>query len=217
MLARADSLAILELTSAAPAALPAWARAANAPEIDAEAAFLAGAALSRLDIIVRDNPPWAGVFRRRLAFSAAAASVLRAGRAEDEARLRDALDLARPGADPGRRGSVCSPGGNCPPARWGIGVRLSTPPPRSWGSRATRPCKRRSTPPRPAPSAAGRRRSPRRGCSPWRGAPGPKAPGVRRSAAGEGRASCVALHLNVRRRIQCFQMLRFAVKLRLCS
>ena len=87
-----------------PVAFPAWARAANPPENDAETAFFAGAALSRLDAVVRENPPWAGVFRRRLALSAAAANVRRAGRAEDEAALRDASHLTRPGADPGPAG-----------------------------------------------------------------------------------------------------------------
>jgi hypothetical protein len=104
MLARADSQAIQSLPAASPPQFPAWARAVNAPETDAEAAFLAGAALSRLDTIVRQNPPWAGVFRRRLALSAAAANVRRAGRTEDEAALRDAFHLTRPGADPGPAG-----------------------------------------------------------------------------------------------------------------
>ena len=53
---------------------------------------------------MRQNPSWAGVFRQRLALSAAAANVRRAGRAEDEARLRDAFHLTRPGADPGPAG-----------------------------------------------------------------------------------------------------------------
>src|SRR5271166_3294461 len=104
MLARADSLPTPAPSTAAPAAFPAWARAANAPESEAEAAFLAGAALARLDAIVRQNPPWAGVWRRRLALSAAAANVRRAGRTEDEAALRDALHLSRPGGDPGPAG-----------------------------------------------------------------------------------------------------------------
>src|SRR5271167_4108267 len=104
MLARTDSQAIQTLPAASPPPLPAWARAANAPETEAEAAFLAGAALSRLDAIVRQNPPWAGVWRRRLALSAAAANVRRAGRTEDEAALRDALHLSRPGGDPGPAG-----------------------------------------------------------------------------------------------------------------
>src|SRR5271166_934009 len=104
MLDRADSPGIQCLPASPPVPLPAWARAASAPESEAEAAFLAGAALSLLDAIVRQNPPWAGVVRRRLALSAAAMSVWRAGRAEDEARLRDAFHLTRPGADPGPAG-----------------------------------------------------------------------------------------------------------------
>ena len=104
MLRAADSLPTPGPSAAAPAAFPVWARAVNPPESEAEAAFLAGAALARLDAVVRENPPWAGVFRRRLALSAAAASVARAGRAEDEAGLRDAFHLTRPGADPGPAG-----------------------------------------------------------------------------------------------------------------
>src|SRR5271157_412442 len=101
MLDRADSPS---LPTALPAAFPAWARPKNPPESEAEAAFLAGGALSPLDAVVRQNLPWAGVFRQRLALGAAAMSVLRAGRAEDEARLRDAFHLTRPGADPGPAG-----------------------------------------------------------------------------------------------------------------
>ena len=106
MLARGDSLGIQGLRPPRRRPFPAWARAVNAPETEAEAAFLAGAALSRLDAIVRENPPWAGVFRQRLALSAAAASARRAGRTEDEASLRDAFHLSRPGADHGPAGKV---------------------------------------------------------------------------------------------------------------
>jgi hypothetical protein len=49
MLRHADSLGIQSLPAASPPPVPAWARAVNAPETEAEAAFLAGAALSRLD------------------------------------------------------------------------------------------------------------------------------------------------------------------------
>lgn len=104
MLARADSFEIRGPSAAASAPFPGWARAKNPPESDAEAAFLAGAALARLDAIVRENPPWAGVWRRRLALRAAAASVARAGRGEDETALRTAFHLTRPGADPGPAG-----------------------------------------------------------------------------------------------------------------
>ena len=105
MLTRADSSASSGLsTTASAAAFPAWARALHPPETEAEAGFLAGAALARLDAIVRETPPWAGAWRRRLALAAAAASVRRAGRSEDEPALRDALHLGRPGADPGPAG-----------------------------------------------------------------------------------------------------------------
>src|SRR5271155_958835 len=104
MLARADSSAPSGLSTASAAPFPAWARAKNPPESEAEAGFLAGAALARLDAVVRETPPWAGVWRQRLALAAAAASVRRAGRSEDEAALRDALHLGRPGADPGPAG-----------------------------------------------------------------------------------------------------------------
>ena len=107
MLARADSQGIQSLPAASPAAVSRPGRGRSTrPKSEAEAAFLAGAALARLDAIVRDNPPWAGVFRQRLALSAAAASVARAGRAEDEAALRDAFHLRRRGGDPGPAGKV---------------------------------------------------------------------------------------------------------------
>ena len=104
MLARPDSSAVPGPSAASAAAFPAWARAKNPPETAAEAGFLAGAALARLDSIVRENPPWAGAWRQRLALAAAVASVRRAGRSEDEPALRDALHLTRSGADPGPAG-----------------------------------------------------------------------------------------------------------------
>src|ERR1700683_2882447 len=104
MLARPDSSPPGLSTPASAAPFPAWARALHPPESEAEAGFLAGAALARLDAVVRENPPWAGAWRQRLALHAAAASVARAGRSEDEAALREALHLPRPGADPGPAG-----------------------------------------------------------------------------------------------------------------
>jgi Protein of unknown function (DUF1403) len=104
MLARPDSSAIPGPSAASAAPFPAWARAKNPPATEAEAGFLAGAALARLDAVVRENPPWAGAWRQRLALHAAAASVARAGRNEDEAALREALHLTRSGADPGPAG-----------------------------------------------------------------------------------------------------------------
>src|SRR5271154_5471579 len=104
MPARPDPPAIQRSLPVSAAPSPAWARALHQPETEAEAGFLAGAALARLDAVVRETPPWAGAWRQRLALAAAAASVRRAGRSEDEAALRDALHLTRPGVDPGPAG-----------------------------------------------------------------------------------------------------------------
>lgn len=106
---RADSNA-LKTAMTTPRA-PVWGRPgdrARAGDDDAalEAAFLAGAGLGALDAFLRLAPPWAGVWRRRLALQAAAASMRLLGRREDEAALRDAWALRRPGDDPGPAGRV---------------------------------------------------------------------------------------------------------------
>jgi hypothetical protein len=104
MLDRADSWGNPGLAVPAPQPFPAWARPAKPPENPTEAAFFAAAALTRLDLIVRDAPPWAGALRQRLALRAAAASVAHSGRSEGEGALRDAFHLTRSGADPGPAG-----------------------------------------------------------------------------------------------------------------
>jgi Protein of unknown function (DUF1403) len=105
---RADSAA-LKIAIPTPR-VPAWARPddrGQAGESAAlEAAFLAGAGLGALDAFLRLAPPWAGVWRRRLALQAAAASMRPIGRREDEAALRDAWALRRPADDPGPGGRV---------------------------------------------------------------------------------------------------------------
>ncbi|RCS25929.1 DUF1403 family protein [Phyllobacterium salinisoli] len=68
---------------------------------EAEAAFLAGAALQALDGLIRDEPDWSGIWRSRMALKAASASSSLLGRPEEEAALRDAVCLTRPGSDPG--------------------------------------------------------------------------------------------------------------------
>jgi hypothetical protein len=87
---------------------PAWATTlvhASHKDISAlDAAFAAGAALAALDFVVREDAVFAGVWRRRLALKAAAASL--EGRAGDETSLRDVLALTRPGGDPGPAGRV---------------------------------------------------------------------------------------------------------------
>jgi hypothetical protein len=91
--------------------LPSWARN-EAPVTDTDtdadtgAAFQAGAALAALDGRVRAGVPFAGVWRRRLALKAAAASARIARRGEDEVTLRDAFLLRHGGDDPGPAGRM---------------------------------------------------------------------------------------------------------------
>ncbi|RAZ82960.1 hypothetical protein DPM33_33995 [Mesorhizobium hawassense] len=89
-----------------PPAIPAWALGVGIASSDADAAFQAGAALGALDTLARTQASWAGAWRQRLALKSAAASMRLAGRAEDEAALRDAWQLCPAGADPGPAGAV---------------------------------------------------------------------------------------------------------------
>lgn len=86
--------------------VPSWALPRGPVTDPAEAAFFAGAALTSLDNLARANPPWAGAWRARLALSCAAAAARQAGRAEDEAALRDAWVLRSPDGDPGPAGRL---------------------------------------------------------------------------------------------------------------
>ncbi len=54
---------------------PAWARPGGSfrDNSEADGLFFAGAALSALDSAAKSDPPWAGVWRRRLALRSAAA------------------------------------------------------------------------------------------------------------------------------------------------
>ncbi|RWB65795.1 DUF1403 family protein [Mesorhizobium sp.] len=96
----------LDPATAAPPTVPAWAFTAGGGPSDAAAAFQAGAALASLDTLARAQPAWAGAWRQRLALKCAAASMRLAGRAEDEAALRDAWQLCPAGADPGPAGAI---------------------------------------------------------------------------------------------------------------
>ncbi|RTL91422.1 DUF1403 family protein [Ancylobacter aquaticus] len=86
--------------------VPGWALPRGPVTDPVEAAFLAGAALTSLDNLVRSDPPWAGAWRARLALSCAAAAARHAGRTEDEAALRDAWVLRSPDGDPGPAGRL---------------------------------------------------------------------------------------------------------------
>ncbi len=92
-----------------PARAPSWARPSGSLRdlSEAEALYFAGAALSALDSVAKTEPPWAGAWRARLALKSAAAvaqNLLK--RREDEAALRDAVALAKPGQDFGPAGKV---------------------------------------------------------------------------------------------------------------
>ncbi|WP_343221320.1 DUF1403 family protein [Mesorhizobium japonicum] len=99
----------LDPATAASASLPtvpAWALASASTPSDCDAAFLAGAALGALDTLARAQAGWVGAWRQRMALKCAAASMRLAGRAEDEAALRDAWQLCPAGADPGPAGAI---------------------------------------------------------------------------------------------------------------
>ncbi|MER8802281.1 DUF1403 family protein [Mesorhizobium sp. M0998] len=91
--------------SALAASVPSWLRrAVAAAQTVEDAAIACGAAIAALDALVRRDEKWAGAWRQRLALGAAAATVRQAGRTEDEAALRDAVLLTRPGDNAGPAG-----------------------------------------------------------------------------------------------------------------
>ncbi|MER8383261.1 DUF1403 family protein [Mesorhizobium sp. M1405] len=101
--------------AAPPVPLPGWLRravpdaqslAAQGPGPNAleDIAITAGAAIGALDAVVRRQERWAGAWRQRLALAAAAVATSQAGRVEDEAGLRDAVLLTRPGDNVGPAG-----------------------------------------------------------------------------------------------------------------
>ncbi|MBZ9856407.1 DUF1403 family protein [Mesorhizobium sp. CA13] len=100
------------ITAAPVSAVPHWLRRA-VPDAQSlagkdveEVALTAGAAIGALDAVVRQQNRWAGAWRQRLALSAAAVTAKQAGRVEDEAALRDAVLLTRPGDDVGPAGRM---------------------------------------------------------------------------------------------------------------
>ena len=81
---------------------PPWARPPIAPAVDAEAssgaAFRAGAGLALLDAALRQDPPFSGALRQRLALRAATSCAALARHREDFSALRDAEHLSPGGA-----------------------------------------------------------------------------------------------------------------------
>ncbi|MCZ4348080.1 DUF1403 family protein [Devosia neptuniae] len=84
----------------------AWARPRGLVLHDVDAAYLAGVALNSLDNLLRQDLPWAGVWRQRLALRSAAAAVNLTGRREDESALRDTHFLRGASDDPGPSGHL---------------------------------------------------------------------------------------------------------------
>ena len=85
--------------------MPAWVTSARAETLE-DVAFLSGAALSHLHVVLASpNVPHA-LLRERLALRAAEACVAFAGRPERAADLRDAVHLLRPGDLPGPAGET---------------------------------------------------------------------------------------------------------------
>ena len=86
--------------------MPTWVTSAR-PETLEDVAFLSGAALNHLHIVLgREEVPQA-LLRDRLALRAAAACVAFSGRPERAGELRDAVHLMRPGDLPGPAGEIC--------------------------------------------------------------------------------------------------------------
>jgi hypothetical protein len=86
--------------------MPAWVTSARAETIE-DVAFLSGAALSHLHLVLaREDLPHA-LLRERLALRAAEACVAFSGRPERSSELRDAIHLLRPGDLPGPAGETC--------------------------------------------------------------------------------------------------------------
>lgn len=88
-----------------PNPLPRWIFAGASTD-RRDAAFAAGAALHALDQIVRSDPPWLAVLRARLTLKAASVAAKLLRQKADEAVLRDAEHLTRPGDDPGPAGRL---------------------------------------------------------------------------------------------------------------
>ena len=86
--------------------MPAWVTSAR-PETLEDVAFLSGAALNHLHVVLeREEVPHA-LLRDRLALRAAEACVAFSGRPERAGELRDAVHLLRPGDLPGPAGETC--------------------------------------------------------------------------------------------------------------
>lgn len=85
--------------------MPDWITAARAETFE-DVAFLSGAALNHLHVVLKYDSVPKALMRERLALRAAEACVAFAGRPERAGALRDALHLLRPGDLPGPAGEI---------------------------------------------------------------------------------------------------------------
>lgn len=85
--------------------MPAWVTSARAEALE-DVAFLSGAALSHLHLVLGHEEVPQALLRDRLALRAAEACVVFSGRSERAGELRDAVHLLRPGDLPGPAGNT---------------------------------------------------------------------------------------------------------------
>lgn len=86
--------------------MPGWVTSTRAETLE-DVAFLSGAALNHLHLVLERKEVPKALLRDRLALSAAAACVAFSGRPERAGDLRDAVLLLRPGDLPGPAGETC--------------------------------------------------------------------------------------------------------------
>lgn len=86
--------------------MPAWVTSARVETLE-DVAFLSGAALNHLHVVLERSEVPQALLRDRLALRAAEACVAFSGRSERTAELRDAVHLLRPGDLPGPAGEIC--------------------------------------------------------------------------------------------------------------
>ena len=99
--ARTDHISDLETLPR----MPPWVTAARGDTVE-DVAFLSGAALSHLHLVLGCNDVPHALLRERLALRAAEACVTFSGRPERAGELRDAVHLMRPGDLPGPAGEI---------------------------------------------------------------------------------------------------------------
>ncbi|MFD1156701.1 DUF1403 family protein [Roseovarius aestuarii] len=85
--------------------LPDWVTSGRA-ETPEDVAFLSGAALAHLHLVVSREDVPQSLLRERLALRAAEACMMRSGRSERAGELRDAVAFLQPGDQPGPAGEV---------------------------------------------------------------------------------------------------------------